>query len=181
MWARFLVIVIAVLAISAGAWFMQKEPPAAGRQNQGSVEGHMIRMARNVVMYEKRADTDKTFVISAESVTQRTESVFFMEAFRMDRSDGMKIEGDRARYDTGANRVDVDGPMTVSTADGWRAELADVSWDRKKKHAATNRPVVVRGGKGTLRSDRAEFFNDFTIIELSGNVHAQVAQNLFAD
>jgi hypothetical protein len=160
---------------------MKKDSPAAGKQDSGGVENQVLKKAKNVVMYEKRTDTNKTFVIHADIVTQQAEDIFFMEAFRMDRSDGMKIEGGLARYDTGANRIDVTGPMTVSTPDGWRAELTDARWDREEKHAATDRPVTVKGDRGTLRADRAEFFNDFKKIELSGNVHAQVAQKLLAD
>jgi hypothetical protein len=181
MWAKLLVVVIAVLLLFAGAYFMKKEPPAPGKAEPQGIEGHVIKKARNVVMYEKRTDTDKTFVIHASTVVQQSESLFYMDFFRMDRSDGMKVEGDHASYDTSVNRMDIAGPVTVITKDGWKAELTDVAWDRKEKHASTNKPVTVKGDKGTLRADRAEFFNDFSKIELTGNVHAQVAQKLLAD
>jgi hypothetical protein len=181
MWTKLLVVVMAVLFLFAGAYFLKKEPPASGHVGARDAEQQVLKRATNVVMYERRTDTDKTFVIRARTVTQQSEQVFFMESFRMDRSDGMTVEGRQARYDTNANRIDVPGPMVVSTTDGWKAELTDVAWDREQKYAATNRPVTLTGDRGTLRADRAEFFNDFSRIELSGRVHAQVAQKLLAD
>lgn len=181
MWTKLLVVVIAVLLIFAGAYVLKKDPPSAGRPDPRAMETQVLKKAKNVVMYEKRTDTDKTFVIRARTVTQQEESIFLMDAFRMDRSDGMKVQGGRARYDTGINRIDVDGPMTVDTRDGWKAELTDVIWDRKDKHASTGKPVTLKGENGTLRADRAEFFDDFNKIELTGNVHAQVTQKLLAD
>jgi hypothetical protein len=181
MWTRLLVVVIAVLFIFGGTYVLKKDPPASGKQDPRTMGTQVLKKATNVVMYEKRTDTDKTFVIRARTVTQQEESVFFMDAFRMDRSDGMRVEGSRARYDTSLNRIDVAGTMSVDTKDGWRAELTDVVWDRKEKHAATDKPVTLKGDRGTLRADRAEFFNDFKRMELTGNVHAQVAQKLLAD
>jgi hypothetical protein len=176
-----MVVVITVLILFAGAYFMKKEPPADGKDDPRARESQVLKLAKNIVMYEKRFDTDKTFVIRARTVTQQTQSIFFMDNFRMDRSDGMKVEGGHARYDMEGNRLAVVGPMTVSTPDGWRADLSDVDWDRKDRHAKTDKPVKVTGAKGTLRGDRAEFFNDFSRMELSGNVHAQVNQKLLAD
>jgi hypothetical protein len=181
MWTRLLVAVIVVLFLSAGAYVMKRDPVPAVEGVPRDMEAQALKVARNVVMYEKRSDTDKTFVIRARTVTQQSENLFFMDAFRMDRSDGMKIEGGHANYDTDTNRIDVAGPMIVSTPDGWRAELTDVSWDRKNKHAETRKPVTVQGVKGILTADRAEFFNDFKRMELSGHVHAKVAQKLLAD
>ena len=101
MWTRLLVVVIVVLFLFAGIYVLKKEPSPAVKGETRDPETQALKVAKNVVMYEKRSDTDKTFVIRARVVTQQSEKVFFMEAFSMDRSDGMKVEGARARYDTG--------------------------------------------------------------------------------
>ncbi|HNY65062.1 MAG TPA: hypothetical protein PKM41_06455 [Deltaproteobacteria bacterium] len=179
MWTRLLIVLIIVLAIFAGAYYVQKEPSEAGRQ--ATTGPRVLKEAKNVVMYERKTDSGKSLVIRARTVTQLSESEFLMDEFLVDRSDGTKIEGRRARYDTDKNVIEVTGPMTVDTADGWKARVTDLVWDRKEEHAVTSKPVLVEGADGTIRADRAEFFDDFDRIHLSGNVHARVAQNIIAD
>lgn len=180
MWAKAVFSFFLVLFIVAGVLFMRNDEDQAGsRQIRGKATP--IREAKNIVMYEKKLDSDWDFVIRAKLLLQETNEIFTLADFRMDRSDGMKIEGSRVKYNSETSILTVIGPMTVNTADGWRAVLTDLVWDRSRKYAVTDNPVNVEGGKGTLRGDRAEFFDDFNHIIISGDVHAKVDQRAFKD
>jgi hypothetical protein len=181
MWGRLLLGIIIVLAVIAGMYLVNRDVPGDTKQPAPAAKDQVQKEAKNVVMYERLTDSKKTFVIRARTVTQHEGDMYYMESFRMDRSDGMKVEGDHAKYDMKASEMVVTGPMTVITADGWKAELTDVAWNRKSSHALTDKPVRVEGPQGKIRADRAEFFDDFTRLELSGNVHAQVDQKLISD
>jgi hypothetical protein len=181
MWAKIIFAFFLVLFIFAGIFFMRNDDETSVKQSLTQGKVSPIKEAKNIVMYEKRLDSDWIFVIHAQLLLQETNETFTMLNFRMDRSDGMKIEGGKAKYNSEASLLKVMGPMTVNTADGWRAVLTDLIWDRPKKYAVTDKPVTVQGGKGTLRGNRAEFFDDFNHIIISGDVHAQVYQGAFND
>ncbi|HQI01061.1 MAG TPA: hypothetical protein PLF54_09810 [Deltaproteobacteria bacterium] len=180
MWAKVFFSLFLVLFILAGVFFMRnEEDPTSVKQIQGKASP--VREAKNIVMYEKRQDSDWVFVVRAKLLLQETNELFTMLNFRMDRSDGMKIEGGKAKYNSETSLLKVVGPMTIDTTDGWRVVLTDLVWDRSRKYAVTDKPVAVQGRKGSLRGDRAEFFDDFNRIIISGDVHAKVDQSVFND
>ncbi|MRR14557.1 hypothetical protein EG833_03840 [archaeon] len=179
MWAKILSVVFIVAFIFIGLSYKKTLPES---QKPGdNAQTPIMREASNVIMYEKRLDSNKMFVIHAQSVKQETNELFAMNAFSVNRSDGMKITGNLARYDTGASVLRILGPITIITSDGWQASLTDLVWDRSNKHAFTDKPVKVDGEKGTITADRAEFFDDFNRVQLTGDVHAQVSRSIYPD
>ncbi len=180
MWAKILSVLFIVVFVFMGLSYMKKEAPEAQKPGEDA-QAPIMREASNIIMYEKRLDSDKTFVIRAQSVNQETNELFTMSAFSVVRSDGMKITGNLARYDTGASVLRVLGPMTIITSDGWRASLTDLVWDRRNKHAMTTKPVKMEGEKGTITAASAEFFDDFNRMQLMGDVHAQVSRSIYPD
>lgn len=184
MWAKLLAAIFIISFIYAGFYLMKKDAvtPKVKEPVQDVVEtAHVQREAKNVVMYEKRLDSDKNFIIHAQDIVQKSSSDFTMNEFNMDRTDGLKISGDRAEYDMSNSKLNIIGPMTVNTPDGWKANLTDVVWDRQTKHAITDKPVMVQGDQGTIHGNQAEFFDDFSRIQLSGGVHAKIAQGFFTN
>ena len=180
MWAKILSIVFIVIFIFMGVSYMEKEAPEV--KNRGKdAPATIMKEASNVIMYEKRLDSEKTFVIRAQSVNQETNEQFSMNNFSVNRSDGMLITGNLAKYDTGSSVLSILGPITMTTSDGWRASLTDLVWDRRSKHAKTDKPVKVEGEKGTITAARAEFFDDFNRVQLSGDVHAKVSRSIYPD
>lgn len=180
MWAKVLFSFFLVLFILAGVFFMRDEEDRTDvRQVQGKASP--VREAKNIVMYEKRQDSDWVFVVRAKHLVQETNDLFTILNFRMDRSDGMKIAGGKAKYNSETSLLEVVGPMTIDTTDGWRVALTDLVWDRSREYAVTDNPVSVQGRKGSLRGNRAEFFDDFNRIIISGDVHAEVDQSAFND
>lgn len=181
MWTKIIFALFLVLFIFAGIFFVRDEDETSSKQPQTQERVSPVREAKNIVMYEKRLDSDWVFVIRAQLLLQETNETFTLMNFRMDRTDGLKIVGRKAQYNSEASLLKVTGPMTVITADGWRADLTDLIWDRSKQYAVTDNPVKLQGGKGTLRGNRAEFFDDFNQIVVSGDVHARVYQNAVND
>jgi hypothetical protein len=115
----------------------------------------IMREASNITMYEKRLDSDRNFIIRAQAVNQETNNLFTMKDFSVDRSDGMKITGSTAKYDTGSSVLKISGPITILTSDGWKATLTDLVWDRRSRHAVTDMPVLLEGEKGRITAARA--------------------------
>jgi hypothetical protein len=180
MWIKLLSVLI-VLALVFGIISLAKNDSpestdTAVDENAGSEPPS--RAAGNIVMHEKKAGSDTSLVIRADSVTESADNVVFLEKFRLVQSDGLTLTGDRARYDTGESLLDIIGPVTVHTADGWKAELDGLRWNRMTKKASTDRPLVVKGAQGTIEAGRGEFFDDFSRILLSGDVHAKVSPDL---
>ncbi len=179
--ARLLGMLFIISLITAGIYFLNRDDAPLGKQSQLQEDQplQVLRTAKNIVMHEKRLGSDKDFVIRAKIITQESNSTFIMKEFTVDRTDGLEISGGRAQYDTDASRLNIIGPVTIITPDGWKADLTDVVWDRKADHAVTRKPVTVQGEKGTIRANQAEFFDDFSRIQLAGNVHAKISQDVF--
>jgi hypothetical protein len=179
---KLLGLLIIISLITAGSYFLSRDDAPSGKQAQQQEDEsrEVLRAAKNIVMHEKKLGSDKDFVIRAETITQETDSSITMNNFTIDRTDGLKISGGLAQYDTNASLLNIIGPVTIITADGWEASLTDVVWDRKADHAVTRKPVTVQGEQGTMiRGNQAEFFDDFSRIQLAGKVHAKINQNIF--
>lgn len=180
--AKLLGLLFIISLVTAGIYFLSRDDVPSGNQAQNQEEESLqvLRAAKNIVMHEKRPGSDKDFVISAETITQESDAIFIMNKFHISRTDGLKITGGLAHYDTNASRLNIIGPVTIITADGWEASLKDVVWDRKADHAVTRNPVTVQGDRGTMiRGNEAEFFDDFSRIQLAGKVHAKIDQDVF--
>ena len=180
MWVKLLGVLI-VLALVIGIISLAKNEGPENTDTEGteaSAPEPTSRAAGGVVMYEKKAGSDTTLVVRADSVIESKENIVVLEAFRLEQSDGLTLTGDHARYDTGASLLEISGPVTVRTADGWKADLDGLKWDRRTKEASTDRPLTVTGTQGTIMAGRGEFFDDFSRILLSGDVHAKISPGL---
>lgn len=180
MWVKLLSALV-LLALALGIGLIagnddQERTDAAGR-GTGAAE-QPSRAAGGVVMYETKPDSGASLVIRAASATESTDNVVVLEEFSLEQSNGLKLTGDRARYDADRSLLDIVGPVRVNTTDGWQADLDGLTWDRKTSKASTDRPLVVRGAQGTITADRGEFFDDFSHILLAGDVHADLSPSL---
>jgi hypothetical protein len=180
MWVKLLSALV-LLALILGIGFIAKngdrEQTDVAGQDTGAAQ-QPSRAAGGVVMYEKKPDSGASLVIRAASAIESKDNVVVLEEFRLEQSNGLKLTGDRARYDTGRSLLDIIGPVRVNTADGWQADLDGLTWDRTTKKASTDRPLVVEGAQGTITADRGEFFDDFNHILLAGDVHANLSPGL---
>jgi len=180
MWVKLLSVLI-VLALVFGIISLAKNDSPENADTAGDEAAAPelpSRAAGGIVMHEKKAGSDTSLIIRADSVTESKDNIVVLEKFMLEQSDGLTLTGDHARYDTGRSLLDIPGPVTVRTADGWRADLDGLKWDRRTKEASTDRPLTVRGAQGTIEAGRGEFFDDFSRILLSGDVHAKISPDL---
>ena len=180
MWVKLLSAFV-LLGLVLGIGFIvqdnDRERTDAAGPGTGSAE-QPARTAGGIVMYETKPDSGSSLVIHVASATEGRDRVVVLEEFRLEQSNGLKLTGDRARYDSDRALLDIIGPVRVNTADGWQADLNGLTWDRKTKKASTDRPLVVKGAQGTITADRGEFFDDFNRILLAGDVHANLSPHL---
>ncbi|HON37534.1 MAG TPA: hypothetical protein PLY57_02055 [Deltaproteobacteria bacterium] len=182
MWVKLLsALILLVLIVGIGyiARDGDQEQADAGGPGTGTGTGEQpSRAAGGIVMYETKPDSGSSLVIHAASATEDKDRVVVLEEFRLEQSNGLRLTGDRARYDADRSLLDIIGPVRVNTADGWQADLDGLTWDRKTKKASTDKPLVVKGAQGTITADRGEFFDDFNRILLAGDVHANLSPHL---
>ena len=178
MWVKLLAVLI-LLALVLGIVSLAKNDSQENTDSSGqanAVAEPPSRAARGIVMYEKK--TDSSLVIRADSATESKDNKVVLEKFRLEQSGGLELTGDKALYDTGRSILHIIGAVRVHTADGWRADLNGLTWNRKTKTASTDRPLVVKGVQGTITAGRGEFHDDFSCILLSGDVHASISPDL---
>jgi hypothetical protein len=138
----------------------------------------LTRQATNVVMYERKRDTGKSMVVSAKDLREIGERISYLKNFQILQQKGLKMSGEDAAYDRKLSVLNVKGPLQIETADGARAQLNGLTWDREHKMASTANPIRLVNKDGIIVADRAEFSDEFTHITLIGSVHAQIAQNM---
>jgi len=138
----------------------------------------ILRSAQQITMHEIKTDSDISTIIHAQRVVEQLDNVVSLDNFELTQSDGIHMAGRQARYDTGSSILTVTGPVTINTLDGRKAVLDGLVWNRTTQIAFTQNPVVVEGIEGTIRANKAEFFNGFTEIRFLGGVHAQITQNI---
>ena len=138
----------------------------------------VLRSAQQVIMHELKTDSDISTIIQAQRVVEHPDNIVALDEFEISQSDGLHMAGSRARYNTQSSILTVTGPVSIDTHDGTRARLDGLVWNRTTKVASTQNPVVVEGIKGVIEANKAEFYNDFTLIRFYGGVHAQISQNI---
>jgi hypothetical protein len=137
----------------------------------------ITRHATNIVMYERKRDTGKSMVVSAKELIETGDRISQLKDFRMAQQKGVTLSGRDATYDREDSILEVKGPLDIETADGTKAKLDGLIWNRESRKAFTPNPVNLVNKDGIIKADRAEFSEEFSEISLIGNVHAQIAQN----
>lgn len=138
----------------------------------------ILRSAQQIIMHEKKTDSDISTIIQAERVVEQLDNIVALDHFELSQSDGLHIAGKQAHYDTDKSILTVRGPLTINTLDGRKALLDGLVWNRETQLAFTGNPVVVEGIEGTIKADKAEFSNGFTQIRFLGGVHAQITHSI---
>jgi len=138
----------------------------------------IMRSAQQIIMHEKKIDSDITTIIEAKSITEQPDKLIYLDTFDLSQSDGLRIAGIEAAYNMNNSVLTITGPATIKMHDGRKAKLEGLVWDRKSQKAFTLNPVVITGLEGTIRANKAEFQNDFTLIHFSGGVHARISQDI---
>jgi len=164
--AAFLIIALIIISIQE-----KEQEPLIGKYRT------VTRHATNIVMIERKRDTGKSMVVSAKELIETGDRISRLKDFHMAQQKGVTLTGSDATYDRGSSTLEVKGPLDIETADGARARLNGLIWNRESRKAFTPNPVNIVNKDGVINADRAEFAEEFSEISLIGNVHAQIAQN----
>ncbi|MBN2299334.1 MAG: LPS export ABC transporter periplasmic protein LptC [Deltaproteobacteria bacterium] len=171
MWFKWLGALVIIILI--GIIVIEKEDTVQQIQTMP-----ILRSAQQIIMHEKKIDSDITTLIEASSITEQPDNMIHLDTFDLTQSDGLRIAGIEAVYNMNDSILTITGPVTIEMNNGRRANLEGLVWDRKSQKAFTPNPVVVTGIEGTIRANKAEFQNDFSLIHFSGGVHAQISQDI---
>ncbi len=88
-----------------------------------------------------------------------------------------QITANAGRYDMKAETVNVDGPVQVEAAGGYRLTTSDVTVDLEKRSLDSSQPVDGRTNLGTFRADRLYVDLPERRILLNGNARLRIVQN----
>jgi hypothetical protein len=171
MWFKWLTAIVIISLI--GIIVLEREDAVQQIQTDP-----ILRSAQQIIMHEKKTDSDISTIIQAQRVVEQLDNVVQLDHFELSQSDGLHMTGRQAHYDTDKSILTVRGPLTINTLDGRKALLDGLVWNRDSQIAFTKNPVVVQGREGTIKANKAEFRNGFTQIRFLGGVHAQITQNI---
>lgn len=87
-----------------------------------------------------------------------------------------KIVANRGRYDMDSEKVAVDGPVHLRSADGYNIQTRDVGIDLKTRMVASEGPVDGRMNIGTFSSDRFTADLNKRIVVLEGRARLHIDQ-----
>lgn len=171
MWYKLTLAAFLIIALIIISTREEEQEPLIGKYRA------VTRHAMNIVMFERKRDTGKSMVVSAKELIETGERISELKDFRMAQQKGVTMAGRDATYDRENSTLEVKGPLDIETADGARARLDGLIWNRESRKAFTPNPVNIVNKDGTIKADRAEFSEEFSEIHLIGNVHAKIAQN----
>lgn len=171
MWFRWVAAIVLLFLI--GILLMRRD-----NEVQRIEPDQIVRSARNIIMHEKRNDSDVLTTFRAQRVIEQKDHIVTLADFEISQSDGLRIAGVEADYDMERSVLQVKGPVTVDTNDGRRAFLDGLVWDRQSQKATTDNPVKVVGAEGIIEAERAEFHEGFSLISFYGGVHAKISQDI---
>jgi hypothetical protein len=168
-----------LLALALGvAWAVRDGDDEEDAGTEAPAAETPARAALDVVMHERDTSDGSTLVVTARRVTETRDGRVILEDFRLEQTGDLELTGKVARYDTRRSLLEIDGPVRIRTAEGWRADLDGLSWNRATGRAFTAKPLEATGAQGTIRAAMGEFHDDFSRIILSGDVHANIAPDL---
>lgn len=139
------------------------------------------RMRVSRAQYRGQDNKGQAFVLDAGSAVQATSKVPLVQlgdlSARLNLANGpATLSAPRAQYDMDAQKLKVNGKLTVATADGYRLSTSNVGADLVKQTLASDAPVqgqmpLGNFSAGNLHADLATHS-----VSLGGRVHLHVVQ-----
>jgi lipopolysaccharide export system protein LptC len=158
-----------------------KDKEASFLLDKKKVEVAHERLKMEAAQYRGLDNRGRPFTVDAAKAVQATSKVPIVEingmAARIELKEGPgRLEADRARYHMDQQKVDVLGPILVTTADGYRLETRDVNVDLNS-HQLSGRDGVAgtmplgRFSAGTMAADLPG-----RRVTLGGRAHLHIVQ-----
>ncbi|HDP25946.1 MAG TPA: hypothetical protein ENN34_10960 [Deltaproteobacteria bacterium] len=141
-------------------------------------EAPFLRVASNINLFEYSENGSRSLSISAREIVEQDDRRAVLTDFELSGSNGLHIRGTHARYDFEEALLEIDGTVFIETAEGMKAILDGLSWDRKSNVAYTDNPLRVEGPQGIIEAAGARFHQNFNLIRFSGGVHAKISPDM---
>ena len=150
--------------------------------DKNSVEVTRERQRVIAALYRGSDAEGRPFAIRAGSAVQRSsaEPVVRMRdlAAEMRLKDGpATVRADQGRYDMKANRMAIDGPVTVRTADGYALDTRDATVDLRARRLVSGGAVTGRMPIGTFSANRLRADLEARTVILEGRARLRIVQN----
>jgi lipopolysaccharide export system protein LptC len=152
-------VLLAYLALAP----LSKGPEVSFLLDKNKVGTAQEHMRTQQAQYRGQDKLGRPFLISAQEAVQARSNDPIVNISGMAAQIGLesgpaRIEGDRARYDMTAQKVDVAGPIRVTAADGYRLDTRDVTVDLNARALQSRGPVegsmpLGRFSAGRFRAD----------------------------
>ncbi|MEO7654476.1 MAG: LPS export ABC transporter periplasmic protein LptC [Sphingomicrobium sp.] len=139
------------------------------------------RMRVEAARYTGSDSKGQQFSIHAERAVQRSSDVPLVDiegmAARLSLTNGpLTIAANRGRYDIDAQRIAIDGPVSVAGPDGYRLSTSNVLVDMKARHLESRGRVAGRMRLGSFEAGRLEADLGERTISLEGGVRLKIVQ-----
>jgi lipopolysaccharide export system protein LptC len=145
------------------------------------VEKAPERMRVSKAEYRGEDDKGRPFRLSAGGAVQSTSAspiVALTDLAAQITLDGglTSLAAPKANYDMDKDRIDVPGPLTLRSADGYQLDTANVGIDLKTRRMSSNAPVTGTTRLGTFNAGRMRADLDARTVTLEGRARLHIVQ-----
>jgi lipopolysaccharide export system protein LptC len=149
--------------------------------DKNKVETAKERLKVVAAQYRGTDNRGRPFVIDTATAVQATSAEPIVQisgmAARINLDEGpAMLRADRGRYDMETQRVDVDGPVLFTAADGYRLETKDVSVDLANQKMSGDQGVEGRMKLGRFTAGRMDVDLPNRTVTLSGRARLHIVQ-----
>lgn len=145
------------------------------------VESAPERMRVEAARYTGSDDKGQQFTIRAERAIQRSSDVPLIDiagmSARLSLANGpVSLAANRGRYDIDAQRLAIDGPVSLAGPDGYRLSTSDVLIDLKARRLASAGRVTGSMRLGTFEAGQLEADLGERTVRLTGGARLKIVQ-----
>jgi lipopolysaccharide export system protein LptC len=145
------------------------------------VEKAPERMRVSKAEYRGEDDKGRPFRLSAGGAVQSTSAspiVALTDLAAQITLDGglTSLAAPKANYDMDKDRIDVPGPLSLRSADGYQLDTANVGIDLKTRRMSSNAPVTGTTRLGTFNAGRMRADLDARTVTLEGRARLHIVQ-----
>ncbi len=139
------------------------------------------RMRVEAARYTGSDDKGQQFTIRAERAIQPSSDIPLINiagmSARLSLANGpINIAANRGRYDIDAQRLAIDGPVSVAGPDGYRLSTSDVLVDMKARHLQSDGRVTGSMRLGSFEAGQLEADLGERTISLTGGARLKIVQ-----
>jgi lipopolysaccharide export system protein LptC len=174
------------MAIGALVAFMSIAPLTIAGDMSFVLDKNKVQVAKERLrvteaLYRGEDSKGQPFALRAGSAVQATSKEPIVRLKDLSASLAMRdgpamLRADRARYDMDKEQVQVEGPVTYQSADGYRLVTRDVDVDLKSRTMASEGPVEGRMPLGTFSGGQISANLPDRVVRLTGGARLHIVQ-----